>query len=215
MFGQTTIDNFNNAIANLSSQIQELELQLKQLREDRKVLETEQQAKLTLIGAGQSALDQIQNFLSLATVGDNQDLLTDFWAQLEVLKDTLTVYPQLEETAPDESDLDNVENSDTIEVDASLISQMIRDEVNGNGNGNGHKSNHVDIGTMIKEVEDISEADTELTEEDKIAYAKEFYSGFTLKELKALCQEQGLPDTGTKAALVKRLVSDQMSQIDT
>ena len=90
MFGQTTIDTFNNAIASLSSQIQELELQLKQLREDRKILETEQQAKLTLIGAGQSALDQIQNFLSLATVGNNQDLLTDFWAQLEALKEGLT-----------------------------------------------------------------------------------------------------------------------------
>ncbi len=164
MFAQSILDRYTSDIHAISGEIQALEAHLNELREHQKQLEAERQAMATLASAGQSAIDQCRQFLTLATRSDRQDLITSFWDELDVIRNdghAVADLPEVSEVVtecedlPEDEQLDAINNeTPTIEVESEEITDnddFI--EVNGNnynGNGNGHHHSKDDLKTLLE-----------------------------------------------------------------
>ncbi len=70
----------------LTDQIQELELELKQLRENQTRNKGRQQRQLTLVGALQSALGQVVRAVHATQQGGEEELLEAFWEEIEAVQ---------------------------------------------------------------------------------------------------------------------------------
>lgn len=70
----------------LTDQIQELEAQLKQLRENQTRNKGRQQRQLTLVGALQSALGQVVRAVHATQQGGEEELLEAFWEEIEAVQ---------------------------------------------------------------------------------------------------------------------------------
>ena len=122
----------------LTDQIQELEAQLKQLRENQTQNKGRQQRQLTLVGALQSALGQVVRAVHATQQAGEEELLDAFWQEIEAVQKgeyeevDLAQLPEPAEPDETETEPDNPEpNGDghgVVDVEV----------VNGNGNSNGH-----------------------------------------------------------------------------
>ena len=127
LFTQHT-ERLTASVLGIQSQIDDLEAQLKALRNDKATLETELQTVLTLEGAAESALNQAQSFINAADSLNRNDLITTFWTALDSLRNAAIAKlpeapenettPDIQPTNPIEPD-NNPVQSDTITVEAT------------------------------------------------------------------------------------------------
>ena len=86
MFAQNILATYTERHESLTARIHELEAALNAVREERAALEAETQQLQTLAGAGQSAIEQAANFLSLAERGGRGDMVEAFWEAVDALR---------------------------------------------------------------------------------------------------------------------------------
>ena len=86
MFAQNILATYTERHESLTARIHELEAALNAVREERAALEAETQQLQTLAGAGQSAIEQAANFLSLAERGGRGDMIESFWEAVDALR---------------------------------------------------------------------------------------------------------------------------------
>ena len=98
-FAHQVIAGLDSQINSIATEIVELESHLAKLRDAQKRIENERQAMLTLAKAGESALEQASNFLSMAKAANRTDMIEAFWTGIDGLRNDK---PQL--TACDEAD---------------------------------------------------------------------------------------------------------------
>ena len=72
------LNNCNDRAASVMTEIEVLECQLNDKREELQQIEAEKQRLETMAGAGQSAIEQAQKFLGLAEMSGRQDMIEAF-----------------------------------------------------------------------------------------------------------------------------------------
>ncbi|MBE9144901.1 hypothetical protein [Planktothrix mougeotii] len=93
------INSLTTSVSNIQNQIDELEVQLKELRNNKANLEAELQTVLTLEGAAESALSQSQSFINAAESLGRYDLIETFWTALDSLQNgAIAILPETPET---------------------------------------------------------------------------------------------------------------------
>lgn len=117
-FAHQVITVLDSQINSISTEIAELESHLAKLRDAQKRMENERQAMLTLAKAGESALEQAANFLSMAKAANRTDMIEAFWTGIDGLRNHK---PQL--TAWDEADeiIRNLEPNQPIDPTEGVI----------------------------------------------------------------------------------------------
>lgn len=130
----------------LTDRIQELELQLKQLREEQTQNKGRQQRQLTLVGALQSALGQVVRAVHATGQAEETELLDAFWQEIDAVKSgeyeaiDLAQLPQPsepEEVTPEPNSPTPNGNGNGV-VDVEIVNGNGHGYSNGNGNGNGN-----------------------------------------------------------------------------
>ncbi|MBP0022317.1 MAG: hypothetical protein J7647_32770 [Cyanobacteria bacterium SBLK] len=131
MLGHTTIETLNRDIEQLTENIAQLEQQLAIAREERKQKEAERQAVQTFVAAGNSSLEQAENFLSLTTRADRFDLVASFWEEMDKLRERFSRQaiadlppapePELIEEEPTEPAPDGDGDGDAVEVESEEL----------------------------------------------------------------------------------------------
>lgn len=117
LFTQHT-ERLTASIVGIQTQIDELEAQLKALRNDKANLEAELQTVLTLEGAAESAISQSQSFINAADSMGRTDLIETFWQAMDAMKAPNT--PQLPE-APETDSTPESEPTNPIEPDNNPV----------------------------------------------------------------------------------------------
>ncbi|MFM6397858.1 MAG: hypothetical protein ACKPH7_26500 [Planktothrix sp.] len=117
LFTQHT-ERLKRSIVGIQTQIDELEAQLKALRNDKANLEAELQTVLTLEGAAESAISQSQSFINAADSMGRTDLIETFWQAMDAMKAPNT--PQLPE-APETDSTPESEPTNPIEPDNNPV----------------------------------------------------------------------------------------------
>lgn len=117
----------NASISGIQNRIDELEALLKGLRSDKANLEAELQTILTLEGAAESAINQVQSFVNAAGSMGRNDLISTFWDAMSAMQNpSIAQLPegndQVEESEPDAPtppDTDNqaIEVSEVVQVE--------------------------------------------------------------------------------------------------
>ncbi|MBE9144926.1 hypothetical protein [Planktothrix mougeotii] len=127
-----------SGISSIQTRIDELEAQLKALRNDKATLEAELQTVLTLEGAAESALNQAQSFINAAESLNRNDLINTFWTALDSLRNAAIAKlpeapenettPDIQPTNPIEPD-NNPVQADTITVEVTEATEQEPDTV--------------------------------------------------------------------------------------
>ena len=102
MLAQNILNQLDERIKTYSDEISKLERQAESLREERKVAENERQALQTLVGAGESAIEQARNFLNLANRANRGDMIESFWEEMEGLKGMSAIADLPEDDDPED-----------------------------------------------------------------------------------------------------------------
>ena len=129
LFTQHT-DRLTASIMGIQSHIDELENQLKALRNDKTNLEAQLQTVLTLEGAAESAINQAQSFLNAADSLDRADLIATFWQAMDAMqKGAIAKLPQSPEpiTTPEPEPVNPIE-PDTNPVQPDIITVEVTPE---------------------------------------------------------------------------------------
>ncbi len=129
----------------LTQQIQELEAQLKALRENQTTNKARQQRQLTLVGALQSALGQVVRAVHATQQAEEEELLDAFWQEIEAVQsgeyESIDLAQLPEPNEPNETETDEPDNPEpgdgngVVDVDVEVV----------NGNGNSNSRNNGDI----------------------------------------------------------------------
>ena len=108
-------ERLNSAISAIQNEIEDLELRLIELRENKAQLEAEKQTILTLESAAESAITQVQNFIGAAESLGRIDLIETFWDALDSLRTSPTgQLPEATDTdAKPETDTPTPPNNNT------------------------------------------------------------------------------------------------------
>lgn len=126
-FAHQIIAGLDHQISSVSSQIADLERQLAALRESQKQLENERQGLLTLAKAGESAIEQANNFLGLAKASGRADMVDAFWSGIDGLRDEKPELPSASEPQPQSEPEPQPQpsNDGAIDVPATTIDEPI------------------------------------------------------------------------------------------
>lgn len=127
-FAHQVVSGLDNQIADCAAMIAELEAKLAQVRESQKQLENERQGLLTLAKAGESAIEQANNFLTLAKAAGRADMVEAFWSGIDGLRDEKPELPPASEPSPEpspEPSEPTAPTSDAIDITATSIEESI------------------------------------------------------------------------------------------
>lgn len=124
MFATQLIENLQARINDSELRINELEAQLREEREVKKQLENECQKLLTITKAGESAIAQVANFLSLTRNGNESELEQAFWLQIDSMKacDRLPPEPP-EPTEEPEPEPETEADTDIIDILTEVVTE--------------------------------------------------------------------------------------------
>lgn len=135
------VNSLTASVVGIQTQIDDLEAQLKALRNDKATLEAELQTVLTLEGAAESAINQAQSFINAANSLGRNDLIDTFWTAMDSLRNAAIAKlpeapendstPDIQPTNPVEPD-NNPVQADTITVEATEATEQEPDTVPGN-----------------------------------------------------------------------------------
>lgn len=124
----------------LTEQIQELEAQLKALRENQTNNKARQQRQLTLVGALQSALGQVVRAVHATGQAEETELLDAFWQEIEAVQkgeyESVDLAQLPEPNEPNETETDEPDNPEPGDGNGVVDVEVVNS--NGNGNSNGH-----------------------------------------------------------------------------
>lgn len=204
MFAQSILNNYSQQIDTISTEIQALEQQLNALREQQKQLEAERQAMSTMASAGESAINQTQQFLTLANRAGREDLITAFWEDMDAIRNEGSTFGYSIADLPN-SDHNEV-NSDHNEVNSehkSTLSDVIKEE-------------------SAKDVDPIIEVESEPVEEEEPENnhsngyhtsedVKNLLQDTSYQDLRKLAKGRNLDSTGKKRDLIDRLLADNLT----
>ena len=172
MLGHATTENLNNDIRNISSNIASIEQQLAILREEKKRKENELQAIQTLVAAGNSAIEQAENFLTLATRARRDDLIESFWEEMDALRDRQPIAELPEASEPDPVEEDPIEP---------------QPEPNGGGDAIA-----VDDNDASDSENESSPEVVELRQPQSVGAAVIHFNEMTITELRSECDSRGI-----------------------
>lgn len=122
------VNSLTASVVGIQSQIDDLEAQLKALRNNKANLEAELQTVLTLEGAAESAINQAQSFVNAAESLNRTDLIKTFWTALDSLRNgAIAQLPEAPETksTPESEPVNPIEpdnnpvQADTITVEVT------------------------------------------------------------------------------------------------
>jgi hypothetical protein len=127
------INTLNSGISNIQTQIDELEAQLKALRNDKTNLEAELQTVLTLEGAAESAINQAQSFINAADSLNRTDLIATFWDAMDAMKGyAIAQLPESPEpvTTPEPEPVNPIEpDTNTVQPDIITVEATETDTI--------------------------------------------------------------------------------------
>ncbi len=183
MFATQILDDFQTKINSLDDKIDTLEKQLEDLRETKKNVLAEQQKNKTLIAAGQSALEQVQKFITLANSSKATELVEDFWGNVEKVKNGDNINIAVLPSAEREPKIIDAEHGHIVDVETEALIEQI----------NYNRSKKQIVQDAIE-----TETEDQVTNPNRTIEIEDLYN-LTLKQQKSLLKYYGLRPGKTKA----------------